>query len=116
MHELPVTESILNVVLKHASRQNVNKIVAIHLEIGELAELEDKWIQHYFDYFSKGTLAENAKLMIKKTPIILKCETCFHSFEIKKTDLEGGKCPECGKKKLSLTAGKKYHVKNMEVV
>ncbi|MCP4622321.1 MAG: hydrogenase maturation nickel metallochaperone HypA, partial [bacterium] len=66
MHELQVTEKILNIALKHAAPERVKKIVKIYLEIGELAELEDEWIQNYFDYLSKDTLAEDAKLIITR--------------------------------------------------
>src|SRR5208337_2714811 len=50
MHELPVTESILKIVLQHAPADSVSKIVRIFLDVGELSDLEDEWIQHYFDY------------------------------------------------------------------
>ncbi|MCJ7747981.1 MAG: hydrogenase maturation nickel metallochaperone HypA, partial [Desulfobacterales bacterium] len=54
MHELPITESILNIVLKHAEMNSVRKVMAIHLKVGKLSDLEDDWIQRYFDYLSKG--------------------------------------------------------------
>ena len=66
MHELQVTERILDVVLKHAAGHDVSKIVVIHLRIGELSDLEDEWLQRYFDYLSKDTMAENARLAIEK--------------------------------------------------
>ena len=67
MHELQITERILDVVLKHAAGQDVSKVVRIHLRIGALSDLEDEWIQHYFDYLSRGTVAENAQLAITRT-------------------------------------------------
>ena len=71
MHELPITESILRVVLKHAETNKVRRVVTIHLQIGKLSDLEDEWIQRYFDYLSKGTLAEGAKLKIERmNPLI----------------------------------------------
>ncbi len=116
MHELQVTESILNIVVKHAAQGNVKKVVNIHLEIGELSDLEDEWIQHYFDYLSKDTLAENAKLVIKRLPIVLQCDECAHSFEIDKQKMKEIQCPECGKQKYKLISGKEYYIKNMEVI
>ena len=50
MHELQVTESILDIVLRHAEANQVNKILSIQLKVGELSDLEDEWIQRYFDY------------------------------------------------------------------
>ena len=45
MHELPVINSILSVVLKHAAANQVKKVVAIHLQVGEMSDLEDAWMQ-----------------------------------------------------------------------
>ena len=76
MHELQITERILNVVLRHAAGHDISRIVRIHLRIGELSDLQDEWIQHYFDYLSRGTLAENAQLAITRAPIVVRCEAC----------------------------------------
>lgn len=116
MHELPVTESILKIVLRHVPAEGVKRIVRIFLEIGELSDLEDEWIQHYFDYLSKGTVAENAKLVIQRTPIMFQCDACEHVFEIKRKALHNLQCPECGNRGCTLVSGKGYYIKNMEVV
>jgi len=116
MHELQVTESILNIVLKHAPADKVKKIVAIHLNIGELSDLENEWIQQYFDYLSKDTLAEGAKLIIERIPIRLKCDSCQNEFEIKRDEIKNIECRRCGNKKCSLIAGRDYFIKNMEVI
>lgn len=116
MHELPVTESILKIVLGHAPAEGVNRIVRIFLEVGELSDLEDEWIQHYFDYLSKGTVAENAQLVIQRTPIMFRCDACAHVFEIKREALHDLQCPECGNTGCTLVSGKGYYIKNMEVI
>lgn len=116
MHELQVTERILDVVLKHAAGHDVSSIVVIHLRIGELSDLEDEWLQRYFDYLSRGTLAENARLAIEKAPIVMRCEACGSSFEIKKDGLGEALCPDCGESRFRLVSGREYFVKNIEVV
>jgi hydrogenase nickel incorporation protein HypA/HybF len=116
MHELPVTEKILDVVLRHAEGKNVKRILRIYLRVGELSDLEHEWIQRYFDYLSKGTLAENARLVIETAPIVLRCHSCEHSFEVGKDSLDGVLCPECGETGCTLVSGREYYVKNMEVM
>jgi hydrogenase nickel incorporation protein HypA/HybF len=116
MHELPVAERILNTVLQHASGHDVSKIVVIHLRIGELSDLEDDWLQRYFDYLSRDTLAAEAKLAIERAPIVLRCESCSGEFEIHKDGLREVACPECGESRCRLISGREYFVKNMEVV
>jgi hydrogenase nickel incorporation protein HypA/HybF len=50
MHELPITESILNIVITYAEKNAVKKVMAINLRVGKLSDLEDEWIQRYFDH------------------------------------------------------------------
>ena len=116
MHELPITERILDVVLRHAAGQRISKIVRIHLRIGELSDLQGEWIQHYFDYLSRGTLAENAQLAITRAPIVVSCSACARSFEIKREELGHATCPDCGEPGLELVSGREYFIENMEVL
>jgi hydrogenase nickel incorporation protein HypA/HybF len=115
MHELPITESILKIVLKHAETNNVRRVVAIHLQIGKLSELEDEWIQRYFDYLSKGTVAQGAELKIERMPIRVKCDVCSNSYETEMAKLGDLVCPACGEKGCTLISGREYYIKDMEV-
>jgi hydrogenase nickel incorporation protein HypA/HybF len=115
MHELPITESILKIVLKHAQMNSVRKVLAIHLQVGKLSDLEDEWIQRYFDYLSKGTLAEGAKLKIERTPIMVQCHGCSTSYEAEMARMDDLVCPACGEKGGTLLSGKEYYIKEMEV-
>lgn len=115
MHELPVTERILDIVLKHAATHHVSKIVSITLKVGELSDLENEWIQHYFDYLSKDSVADGAKLKIERVPIVLQCNQCSHSIEIKKDQLGETICPKCsGTGNFSIKSGREYYIKEME--
>jgi hydrogenase nickel incorporation protein HypA/HybF len=114
MHELPVTQSILDVVLKHAHMNGVRRVIAINLAVGKLSDLEDEWIQQYFDYISKGTLAEGAKLVIERVPVVFRCKSCQASFEVDVRQMKDLVCPECGEKEFTLVSGREYYIKDME--
>jgi hydrogenase nickel incorporation protein HypA/HybF len=115
MHELPITEEILKVVLKHAQRNNVQRVVSINLQIGKLSDLEDEWIQRYFDHLSRGTLAQGAKLKIERIPIKMQCNSCSQSYEVEMAGLGKLVCPYCKKEGGSLVSGREYYIKDMEV-
>lgn len=115
MHELPVTESILNIVLKHAQANKVRKVVSIGLRVGEMSDLEDEWIQQYFDYLSKGTLAEGATLKIERVPVTVKCNACQTTYVIKIREQKDPCCPQCGSAGGTLVSGREYYIKDMEV-
>ena len=64
MHELGVTRSIVDVVLRNACSQQAKQVLSVSLVIGEMRNLEEEWVQRYFDRCAKGTLAEGAKIKI----------------------------------------------------
>jgi hydrogenase nickel incorporation protein HypA/HybF len=117
MHELQVAEQILGISLKHVEGHDVNKITAVHLRIGALSDLEEEWMQRYFNYLSEGTLAENAKLKIETVPIVLECETCGAGFQTSKTELAKVDCPQCEGEEagVKIISGREYTVMNLEV-
>jgi hydrogenase nickel incorporation protein HypA/HybF len=82
MHELPVTKRIFEIVLRHAVRGNVKRVLAVNLQIGALSDLHDEWVQRYFDRLSRGTVAEGAKLRMERVPAVFRCNVCERPFEI----------------------------------
>ena len=117
MHELPVTERVLDIIVKHAERNHVSRVFSITLHIGDLSDLENEWVQHYFDYLSKDTVAEGAKLKIEKVPVVLKCNRCEAQLQIRKDQLGAVDCPKCGAGgNFSLVSGKEYCIKEMEAM
>ena len=118
MHELQVTGQILGIALKHTEGRNVDRILKIHLRIGELSDLEGYWIQRYFNHLSEGTLAENAELVIEKVPIVLECGSCGAMVEVTRREMDQAICPQCEKEKpgFRLFSGREYMVTNLEVM
>ena len=116
MHELPVMKSVMDVCLKHAEKNNVKKIVTIELKVGELSDLEPEWMQNYFSFVSKDTIAEGATLKIERTPLIMQCEACSESFHVNIKEMKDIECPKCKGKKAKYVSGREYRVENMEVL
>ncbi len=116
MHELPVIQSILDIVIKHAEMNDVRKVIKIYLKVGVLSDLEDEWMQQYFDYVAKESVAEGATLEIERVPARMKCNACSFEFEPDMKKDEKIVCPACGNEQCKLIAGKNYSVANMEVL
>jgi hydrogenase nickel incorporation protein HypA/HybF len=117
MHELPVIESILNIVLKHAAINQARQIMSITLQVGAMSDLEDEWMQRYFDQLSRGTTAESAVLKISRIPVVVSCQSCAHEFEVSLHNRDEIACPECGSDKgFTLLSGREYYIKEMEVI
>jgi len=58
MHELAVTESILEIATQAAKERAATKVTDIYLRLGQLSSIVDESVQFYWDVISQGTLAE----------------------------------------------------------
>jgi hydrogenase nickel incorporation protein HypA/HybF len=114
MHELPITKSIFQIILRHAKVNHVKRVIAVNLEIGALSDLQDKWIQRYFDRLSRGTVVEGAKLKINRVPAVFRCDACQAQFEVNALLDADLSCAQCHSSRVSLISGREYQVKSME--
>ncbi len=116
MHEIGVTRSILDIVIKYARDNNVRRVLTVYLKIGELSDLEGEWIQRYFDYLSRGTVAQGAQLSIERVAATSRCGACQSVFEIDVHQRQGIRCPKCCSDNCTLASGDEYRVETMEAL
>ncbi len=112
MHELPVTMSILSIVLEHAKTVKANKVSRINLTIGELSGIVPEYIELQFDFLSKDTIAAGANLTIHQPPTKLRCRNCDTVFS---PDNQDWVCPSCREQKIEIVSGRECSVESMEV-
>ncbi len=112
MHEMAITQGIIDASVPEAKRHGAKRILEIRLRIGEFSGVFPEYIQEYFNIASRGTLAEGAKLIIDRIPITIRCNDCGYEGEIPKRKIH---CPECGSAGIKLLSGKEYYVDSLEV-
>ena len=112
MHELAITQSILNIVTEHARRAGAQRVLRIHLVVGDLTGFIDDSIQFYMDLLSPGTVAEGAELVIQRVPARVRCRTCGAEFEPR--DFQW-LCPSCDAVGGEVVAGQEFRVESIEV-
>lgn len=107
---------MLGIILKHAEASEAEKIVAVMLSVGGLRDLQEEWMQRYFDYVSRGTIAEGAKIKINKLPVVLGCNECGRTFEVDMKHFVSSVCPHCGSAKAALASGNELFIEEIEVM
>ena len=112
MHELAITQSMLDVALEHAEKAEAKEIKRINLVIGEMTGIVEQCVQFYFNFFGKGTIAEGATLSFTRVPTTARCQNCGKQFEVGEL---AWACPHCGDNNLEITAGKELFVESIEV-
>ena len=112
MHELSITQSILDISLKAAQAQHARRIRTIRLTIGPFSGVVPECVQMYLDVLAKGTIAEGAKIEAKTLPLRVRCRTCGQESEIDRRHIA---CPFCGGLDLQRLSGRELLVDNLEV-
>jgi hydrogenase nickel incorporation protein HypA/HybF len=116
MHELSVTQSILDTVLGYARENGVEKVLSIRLTIGALNHFQREWIQRYFDYLSRETPAEGAQIVIRRVDPAFHCSSCDHTFDVDLESVDRVRCPLCSGEEVHLERGQEFFITDMEVV
>ena len=109
MHELGITQQIVDLAVANAGGAKVRRIV---LEIGKLSAVLPDAIRFCFDLCAQGTLAEGAELAIVETPGRASCLACGQESLL---DRPFGRCV-CGGTEWRWLSGEELKVKEMEVV
>ena len=112
MHEMALSEGVLQILESHASRQGFDRVRKVWLEIGDLAGVDVEAMRFSFDAVMSGTLADNASLEIVNVPGEAWCMPCS------KRDVVTQRfdtCPDCGSYQLQVVAGDDMKVKELEV-
>ena len=112
MHELAVTQSILDICLRHADQANAARVTDINLLIGQFSSIVDDSVQFYWDIVADGTIAQGAVLHFNRIPGEMTCGSCGHVFH--PTDKDFG-CPACGSNRVRVTKGEEFRVESIDV-
>jgi len=80
MHELSVTENILEIASRHAIKANAHSISDIHIVIGQLSSIIDDSVEFYWDIISEGTICKGARLHFSRIPARLECLDCGNTY------------------------------------
>ena len=109
MHELGVTQSIVDRVAQAAGDSHVS---SIRLEIGKLSGVSVDSIRFCFEIVASGTVLEGAHLRIDMSAGRAACASCGSEFIVEDLILL---CP-CGSADVKIIDGNQLLIKSVEVV
>ncbi len=120
MHELAVTESILDIALEHARKAGATRVTDIYLVIGQLSSIIDDSVQFYWDILSAepsperpdGLLCKGAQLHFQRIPAQLTCLDCGYQYTL---EGELKPCPKCASARVKVAAGEEFYVDSIAI-
>jgi hydrogenase nickel incorporation protein HypA/HybF len=108
MHEMAITQSVVDAVCEHAAGRRVH---SVKLAVGELCAVVPDSMQFCFELATQGTVADGAFLDLDMQAGEARCRTCQQTFELHDLILL---CP-CGSADVEVLAGRDLRILSMEV-
>jgi hydrogenase nickel incorporation protein HypA/HybF len=112
MHELSVTESLLEIAQRHAAQAGARRVTDLYLVIGRLASIVDDSVQFYWDTISQGTVCEGAQLHFERVPGKLQCLSCGETYLLQQDLIP---CPKCGSDQVKVLGGTEFQLESIGV-
>jgi hydrogenase nickel incorporation protein HypA/HybF len=109
MHEMSITQGIIDICEQHAGGR---RVLAVHVEIGELSSVVPDAVEFCFEACSQGTLAEGARITIVRIPGSGQCQDCGRETPL--TTLFDS-CKQCGSYHVTILTGEEMSVREIEV-
>lgn len=109
MHELSLASGVVEYLERLAREQGMARILEIHLEIGDMAHIDPRQLRYSLAMVSHGTVAEGAKVRMRRRKVTLRCKRCGKAggFKLMESlsDFEL-KCPHCGSPDVEIDKGR----------
>ena len=112
MHELALTQGIIDIVNSEAEKQGFEHVLEIKLIVGEYSGIIPECLLEFFPIAAKGSPAENASLLVETLPASFRCTDCGYEGAVKRSD---ACCPVCGSTAIKMTSGREFYVESLKV-
>lgn len=112
MHEMALTQSIIDITTESARQHGAEKVLKITLTVGQLADVVVDSLRFCFEAITPGTMLEGAELEIDEVEAAAVCIQCGVEFQPDPLDFT---CPACQNPFTEVIRGKEFAVASIEV-
>jgi hydrogenase nickel incorporation protein HypA/HybF len=107
MHELALSESIVDLVVDAARYERIAQVTRVVVELGAAASVDSDALLFCFPIAAAQSLAAGAELVIEKIALQVRCDSCRVDFA---PDELFAPCPRCGGFGGEVIAGREMRV------
>ena len=109
MHEMSITQSVVDICTQHAAGRRVVEVV---LEVGALSGVVPEAVEFCFEACTRETLLDGARLTIERIAARGACRDCGATFPLAAYHEP---CTACGSYAVTIQTGEELRVKELEV-
>ena len=109
MHELAITQSVVEAVVERVGERRVTRV---RLSIGRLSGVVVDSVRFCFDLVAEGTSLEGAELEVDEPTGHCRCVDCAAEFDV---DDPIVLCPRCGSADVDVQSGRDLRIVSVEV-
>lgn len=110
MHEAALTRNIVDIACDAALRNGAAHVRVVRLRVGDFAPAEPEALRFCFEAAARGTIAEGARLDIRRAPGRGRCLDCGAAAALA---ARFDPCPACGGSMI-VTSGEEFTVEELE--
>jgi hydrogenase nickel incorporation protein HypA/HybF len=111
MHEMGITQGILDAAIEAAETAGATRITSIHITIGELTEIMEFAVRFAFESLAPGTMAHGATLVVNHVGARSHCNACGLDYDHDRFQMI---CPDCGSFDVALLTGRELLIDSIE--
>jgi hydrogenase nickel incorporation protein HypA/HybF len=111
MHEFAIVQSLVDVAVEEARRAGAQRVLRLECRIGDLRGVESDLLREAFELLTRGTMCEQADLLIERTSVRARCPSCQLDFDVRDWNWY---CPACGKEGRILGGGDELELRSIE--
>lgn len=108
VHELSITQSVVDAVADHVAG---SRVVSVRLTVGRLSGVVPDAMRFCFELITEGTALEGARLDIDEPAGVAHCAACDRDFDLPDPVLL---CP-CGSADVTVLTGRELKITSLEV-
>jgi hydrogenase nickel incorporation protein HypA/HybF len=113
MHELMLTQAILETATRYAAEVRAARVTDLYFVVGQFSDVADESVQFYWDQISPGTICEGARLHFDHAPANLQCLNCGHMFTFPEDRIA---CPLCASEQVRVLSSIEFRLDSINIV
>ena len=110
MHEMALAGDIVDTIITRATEAGASHVNAVYLTIGVGRDVVEDLFEGAFAHLCRNTIAENAELIIERTPYLVKCRDCGMVYHLEVLNRSTWPCPSCNKQNYELISGMEFAI------